>query len=79
MFLTDPGSSSSSGISLEQAQPASDESQLWSLTAASGGGYVIKNKATGLVFDVKDGTKTVGPYVVLETPDGASHQTWLLK
>jgi len=49
------------------------------LTAASGGGYVIKNKATGLVFDVKDGTKTVGPYVVLETPDGASHQTWLLK
>jgi hypothetical protein len=79
MFLTDPGSSSSSGISLEQALPASDESQLWSLTAASGGGYVIKNKATGLVFDVQGGTKTVGPYVVLETANGASHQTWLLK
>jgi hypothetical protein len=79
MFLTDPGSSSSSGISLEQAQPASDESPLWSLTAASGRGYVIKNKATGLVFDVMNGTKAVGPYVVLETANGSSHQTWVLK
>jgi hypothetical protein len=79
LFLTDPGNSSKGGISLEQALPASDGSQLWSLTAASGGGYVIKNKTTGLVFDVLNGTKTVGQYVVLETTNGSSHQKWFLK
>ncbi|WP_433964824.1 hypothetical protein [Tunturiibacter gelidiferens] len=40
---------------------------------------MIKNKATGLVVDTMNGTKTVGPYVDLETAVGVSHQTWLLK
>lgn len=39
---------------------ANDAASLWSFHANSDGSYTIKNKATGLVLDVKDGNYAIG-------------------
>lgn len=78
LFLTDPNGTTAKGVPLEQAAPAFNDSQLWSLTA-SGTGYVIRNKASGLVLDDKEKLTSSGPNVILWPQDGGSNQTWVLK
>lgn len=77
LFLTDPGSSSSRVVSLEQNTPLNTNAQLWSLTS-TGSGMVIKNKATGLVMDDSGLTKAAGAYINLWTPNGGNNQSWKL-
>lgn len=77
LFLTDTNGSASP-ISLAQGLPAGDATQLWSVTP-SGSGYVIKNKATGLVFDDSRGTWTPGPSIILYPPNGGLNQNWKIQ
>jgi Ricin-type beta-trefoil lectin domain-like len=75
LFLTDPGSGSSVGVSLEQNTPLNTDAQLWSLTS-TGSGVVIKNKATGLVMDDSGLTKAEGAHIILWTVNGGLNQSW---
>lgn len=77
-FLTDTNGSSTPEISLAQNLPAGDATQLWSLTAA-GGGYVIKNKATRLVFDDSHQNPNGGPYIILHPTNGGANQSWKIQ
>jgi hypothetical protein len=77
LFLTDPGSGSSLGLSLEQNTPLNTNAQLWSLTSTNSG-MVIKNKATGLAVDASGFTKAEGAHIVLWTPNGGLNQSWTL-
>jgi len=56
---------------------------VWSSPAYFNGhvyyGYVIKNKATGLVFDDKDFTKTAGANIILWPANGRLNQDWTLQ
>ncbi len=78
LFLTDPNSSTAPGAALEQATPDNQDLQLWSLTP-SGSGFVIRNKATGLVFDDFGFTTQPGPNIGLWTPNGGRNQVWSLQ
>ena len=75
LYLTDPGGSGSLGTKLEQEAATNDATQLWTLTA-SGEGYVISNKASGLVIDDPDFSKTEGTGIILYSPNGGSNQSW---
>ncbi len=77
LFLTDPGSSSSTGVSLEQNTPLNTDAQLWSVTSTSSG-LVITNKATGLVMDDSGLTKASGAHIILWTRNGGVNQSWTL-
>jgi hypothetical protein len=78
LLLTDPNGAIKEGTSLEQSVPTYDDSQLWSVTA-SGTGYLIRNKASGLVLDDAGWSKSSGPNVILWQQDGGSNQTWVLE
>ncbi len=83
LFLADANGSATQGIHAVQssatlANTASDDTQLWSLTK-SGSGYVIQNKATGLVVDDAGGTKNYGANIILWRPNGGGNQSWTIQ
>lgn len=78
LFLTDTNGSATPEISLAQGLPAGDATQLWSLTATPTG-YVIKNKATGLVFDDSHQNLNPGQYIILYPTNGGTNQSWRIQ
>ena len=77
LFLADTNGAAQ-GTPLKQGTPTQDPTQLWSLTP-SGSGYVIQNKATGLVMDDSGRNPNPGPSIILWAPNGGSNQHWTLK
>ena len=63
---------------IRQVTPTQDATELWSITSTASG-FVIKNKATGLVVDDSDFNTTPGPNIILWTPNGGIHQSWTIQ
>lgn len=78
LFLTDTPGDVTPLTPLRQSTPTGDGTQLWSLTATSGG-YVIQNKATGLVMDDAYQTFNPGPSIIVWPPNGGVNQTWTVR
>ncbi len=78
LFLADANANTALGTSATQAGPTHDDSELWSLTSTNGG-FVIRNKATGLVVDDSGFNKNAGAYVVLWSANGGVNQTWSIR
>ncbi len=78
LYLTDPSGSRTPGTKLEQQSANDSDSQLWSLTV-SRSGYVIHNKASGLVVDDTGWSLNRGTGMQLWSPTGNSNQAWLIE
>ena len=78
LFLADVNGATNQGVSLEQNTPTHDDTQLWSITS-TGSGFVIKNKATGLVCDDRNFNQNPGPALILWSPNGGSNQSWTIQ
>ncbi len=75
-FLADLNGSRTPGAPLVQQPSTSNDTQLWSLTA-SGGGYIITNKSSGLVIEDPDGGPGTG--IILTTANGQPNQVFLIQ
>ncbi|MBV8867607.1 MAG: RICIN domain-containing protein [Acidobacteriaceae bacterium] len=78
LYLTDPSGSGSLGTKLEQQSARGSDSQLWSLSV-SGSGYIIRNKASGLVVDDSGWSLQRGTGIQLWIRTGNSNQAWLIQ
>jgi hypothetical protein len=74
LYLTSPGSG---GSSLQQQSGNGGDSQLWSLKSL-GNGYLIQNKATGLVIDDPAFSSAQGTGIIVWPSNGGSNQTWTI-
>lgn len=72
-----PALSKTPGVALEQFTPNGGDNQLWSFSALDGQGYVtIKNKNSGLLVGVSEGSTAAGAPVIQFTADGSDSQKW---
>lgn len=78
LFLVDANGSATQGVHLAQAAVTNDDTELWSLMK-SGSGFVIQNKATGLVIDDAAATKSAGASIILWGPNGGANQNWTIQ
>ncbi len=78
LLLADPGGLMGPGAPLLQETADGTDAQLWSLTV-SGSGYVIRNKASGLVIDDTNWSFQPWTGMQLWSPLGNSNQAWLLQ
>ncbi len=78
LLLAYPGGSMGPGAPLLQETADGTDAQLWSLTV-SGSGYVIRNKASGLVIDDTNWSFQPWTGMQLWRPLGNSNQAWLLQ
>ncbi len=78
IFLADQNGATAPGTSATQVVPTHDDTELWSLTAVNGG-YVVKNKATGLVLDDNNFNQTAGQHIILWPTNGGANQTWAIR
>ncbi len=78
LFLADANGNTALGTSLTQAAPTYDGTELWSLSAVNGG-FVIKNKATGLVMDDNNFNRNEGAHEILWAVNGGVNQTWAIR
>ena len=67
---------SASGSVARHLQPTHDDSQLWSVVA-TGGGYTLQNKATGLLLSNPGGNKNPTGLQVQQADNGA-HEVWAI-
>jgi hypothetical protein len=77
LYLTDPGGSQTMGTKLEELPADGSDSQLWSLSI-SHSGYVIQNKAGGVVIDATNYSMKPGTGITVWVPTGNSNQAWLI-
>ena len=77
LYLADPGGSTREGSRLEQLAGNGSAEELWSLTV-SGSGYVIRNKARGLVVDDTGYSLQAGMGMQVWSATGSSNQAWLI-
>ncbi|MCO5974570.1 RICIN domain-containing protein [Actinoallomurus soli] len=72
-----PGSSSASGVQLDQSACNGADAQKWTLSSASGG-YTIKSVGSGLCAGVRGASTSAGKAIEQETCTGAAGQIWTL-
>lgn len=81
LYLSDPSGARSTGTALAQQWRFYDDSQLWSMVA-SGPGYSIQNKATGMVIDDAGYSSTEGTTLILwplKAANARTNQVWLIR
>ncbi len=78
LLLVDSDSAGARGAALKQNTPTHDGTELWSLVPSSSG-FVIKNKATGLVLDDTGFNPNAGASIMLWTANGGSNQSWTIQ
>ena len=75
LLLVDPNTP---GALVKQQTPTHDDTELWSLVP-SGSGFVITNKATGLVLDDRQFNPNGGTSIMLWYANGGSNQSWTIQ
>jgi hypothetical protein len=72
------GSSSTTGLQLQQWTANGGTNQQWFLRPAAGGFFTIVNVGNGLAADVHGASTSDGAQVVQWTANGGANQQWQL-
>src|SRR5215468_5318953 len=72
-----PGSSTASGVQLDQVGCNNANNQKWTLASVSGG-FTIRSVSSGLCVGVRAAATDAGKAIEQESCSGATSQTWTL-